>query len=95
MDPTELPPELQGFASFLDAQSGPVRDAFAYCLCLMMVEVGKMRLIDTLPGESSPICVFETSVGDTFSVPRPPMDQEEEAKVIAVLRDILKNEGML
>lgn len=61
----------------------------------MMVEVGKMRLVDTLPGESSPICVFETSIGDTFNVPRPPMNQEEEAKMIAVLRDILKDEGML
>jgi hypothetical protein len=95
MDPTELPPELQDFASFLDAQSGPVRDAFAYCLCLMMIEAGKMRLVDTIPGESSPICVFETSVGDTFNVPRPPMNQEEEVEVIAMLRDILKDEGLL
>lgn len=92
---TELPPEIQGFASFLDAQSSPVRGAFAYCLCLMMVETGKMRLVDTLPGETSPICVFETFVGDTFRVPHPPMNREEEAEVIALLRDILKDEGML
>jgi hypothetical protein len=95
MDPIELSSELQGFAPFLDAQSGPVRDAFVYCLCLMMVEVGKMRLVNTPPSESSLICVFETSIGDTFSVPRPPMNQEEEAEMIAMLRDILKDEGLL
>lgn len=95
MDPTELPPELQGFASFLDAQSRPIRDAFAYCLCLMMVEIGKLRLVDTLPGETSPICVFETFIGDTFSVPCPSMNQEEEVEVIAMQRDILKDEGLL
>jgi hypothetical protein len=40
-----------------------------------------------------PICVFETVAGETFSEPRPPMSHEEEADVIALLRDILKDEG--
>ena len=92
---SELPPELEGFASLLDAQPGPVRDAFTYCLCLMMVESGKMRLTEMVPSEISPIYVFETTAGDTFSVQRPPMSQEQEAELIAALRDILKDEGML
>jgi hypothetical protein len=54
-----------------------------------------MHLIEMVPGESAPICVFETLVGKTFSVPRSPMTQEEEAKVIAVLRSILDDEGLL
>ena len=89
----DLPPELQGFALLLDAQPPPAREIFQYCLCLMMVEVGKMRLVDTVPGEMSPICVFESSAGETFSVARPPMSQEEEAEVIGVLREILDDEG--
>jgi hypothetical protein len=92
---TGLPPELEGFASLLDTQPQPVREIFQYCLCLMMVGTGKMCLVDTLPGETSPICVFETSIGDTFSVPRPSMNQEEEVEAIAMLRDILKDEGLL
>jgi hypothetical protein len=92
---TDLPPELEGFASLLDAQPQPVREVFQYCLCLMMVEAGKMRLVDTVPGEASPICIFETVAGDTFSVPRPALSQEEEAEVINVLRGILKDEGIL
>ncbi len=90
---TELPPELAGFAVLLDAQPQPVREIFQYCLCLLMVEAGKMRLVDTVPGEMSPICVFESSAGETFSVARPPMSQEEEAEVIGVLREILDDEG--
>ena len=41
------------------------------------------------------ICIFETVAGDTFSVPRPTLSQEEEAEVINVLRGILKDEGIL
>ena len=92
---TDLPPELEGFASLLEAQPQPVREVFQYCLCLMMVEAGKMRLVDTVPGEASPISVFESAAGESFSVARPPMSQEEEAEVITVLRDILNDEGML
>jgi hypothetical protein len=91
----DLPPELEGLASLLGAQPQPVREAFEYCLCLMMVEAGKMRLVDTIPGEVSPICIFESTVGEPFSVARPPMSQKEEAGVIAMLREILKDEGML
>jgi hypothetical protein len=35
-------------------QPEPVRQAFHYCLALMMVEAGKARLIETLPGLATP-----------------------------------------
>ena len=92
---TDLPPELEGFAFLLDAQPLPVREIFHYCLCLMMVETGKMRLVETVPGETSPICIFESIAGEAFSVSRPPLSQEEEAEVIAMLHEILKDEGVL
>ena len=92
---SDLPPELEGFASLLDAQPQPVREVFQYCLCLMMIEAGKMRFVNTISGDVSPIIVFETTAGEIFSVACPPMSQEEEDEVIAVLREILKDEGML
>jgi len=92
---SDLPPELDGFASLLDAQPGPVREAFQYCLCLMMVENGKMHQIETIPGESTPLCVFETISGDRFSVPRPDITSEQEADLLEALRDILSDEGLL
>ena len=66
---TTLPPELAMFASLLDAhlclrhrcrQPAPVRDAYNYCLCLLMAEAGVMRLVGTVPGENGEVCVFES-----------------------------------
>jgi hypothetical protein len=92
---TNLPPELAAFAYLLDGQPAPVRDAFHYCLGLLMVEAGRMRLVETVPGENGGICVFETIVGDKFSVTRPAMSVEQEAALIDVLREVLKEEGLI
>ena len=90
----DLPPELQAFAALLDAQPSPVREAFQYCLCLAMVEAGKMKLVRTLPGETTPICLFETSAGDSFAVSRPPLDAEQEAALLEALREIIDDDGL-
>lgn len=88
-----LPPELQQFAAILDAQPGPVQAAFQYCLCLLMVEAGKMRLVETVPGESGATCIFETLTGDSFSVTKPSISKETEAALVEQLRAILDDEG--
>jgi hypothetical protein len=89
---SNLPPELQQFATILDAQPGPIQTAFQYAICLLMVESGKMRLVETVPGESGATCIFETIAGDIFSVTKPPMDQETEAGWVEQLRAILEED---
>jgi hypothetical protein len=91
----DLPPELQGFAVLLDAQPQPVRESFLYCLCLMMVETGNMRLVEQVPGESGAMCRFETRIGEEFVIPRPPLSQEHETEILEILRDILDEEGLI
>ena len=83
------------FAPMLDAQSEPVRAMFHYCLALAMVEAGKARLVETVPGENGAVCVFEASAGERFSVEKPPMTEEMEATVKEMLREILNEEGGL
>jgi hypothetical protein len=73
---TDLPPDLAAFASLLDAQPAPVRATFNYCLALMMVEAGKARLVETVPGENGPVCTFESSAGDWFSLAKSSMTAE-------------------
>jgi phage-related protein len=90
-----LPPELAAFSYLLDAQPTPMRDAFHYCLCLLMVEAGRMRLVEEVPGENGEICVFETVARVKFSVPKPVLSRDQEAALIDVLREILKDEGEL
>ena len=85
-----LPPELAAFAYLLDAQTPPVRDVFHYCLCLLMVQAGKMRLV-----ENGEICVFETVARVKFSVAKPDLSRDQEAALIDVLREILKDAGEL
>jgi len=86
---TTLPPELAAFSYLLDAQPAPVRDAFHYCLCLLMVEASKMRLV-----ENGEICVFETVARVKFSVTKPALSRDQEAALIDVLRVVLEEERM-
>jgi len=81
-----LPPELAAFSYLLDAQPAPVRDAFHYCLCLLMVEASEMRLVEKVPGENGEICVFETVVRSKFSVTKPVLSRDQEAALIDVLQ---------
>lgn len=89
-----LPPELELFSALLDAQAPPVRQAFQYCLCLLMIEAGVLRLLHMIPGDSLPLCVFETAVGETFTIPRPPLSREQEEDLLTGLRQILDDEGI-
>jgi hypothetical protein len=59
----------------------------------MMVKLGKLRVANTLPGQISPICVFETVAGDTFSVERPLVSQAEEIIAIPTIREAFQDES--
>ncbi len=85
------PLDFSSLACLLDAQPEPVRSMFQYCLALAMVELGKGRLIATVPGEVGPICIFEASGGEWFSLARPPISETQETRVIEELRRILGN----
>jgi hypothetical protein len=87
---TTLPPELAAFSYLLDAQPSPVREAFHYCLCVLMVEAGKMRLVEKVPGEH--VCVFATTRGERFSMVEPKMSKVSKAALIDVLREIFEDE---
>ena len=93
-DATSLPPEFEMLSLLIDGQAPPIREAFHYCLCLMMVETGKMKLIGTIPGDSNQLCLFETAVGEQFSIPRPALSPEQEAGILETLREILEDEDL-
>jgi hypothetical protein len=83
--------DFSGLGSLIDAQPEPVRAMFQYCLAFAMVELGRGRLVGTVPGESGPICTFETLTGEQFSLARPTMSERQEKRVIRELRRILAN----
>jgi hypothetical protein len=91
----KLPAELQMFGDFIDAQPPPVQEAFQYCLCLMMVETGGMRLLNTINGDEKVLCYFETTAGDAFTIPKPHITPEQEADIVEVLRELLSDEDLV
>jgi hypothetical protein len=92
---TDLPPELSALSSLIDAQPAPVREAFRYCLALVMVEAGKAYLVAVEPGEAGAVCTFETITGEQFSLGRPAISKGVEAAVREMLREIFDEEGRL
>jgi hypothetical protein len=52
-----------------------------------------MRLVEKVPGENGEICVFETVARLKFRVAKPDLSKDQEAALIDVLREILKDEG--
>jgi hypothetical protein len=57
-----------------------------------MVQAGKMRLVEKVPGENGVVCVFATTRGDHFRVVQPKISKETKAALIDVLREILEDE---
>jgi hypothetical protein len=44
-----------------------------------MVKAGKARLVETAPGENGPVCAFESSAGEQFSLSSPAMSNDKGA----------------
>jgi hypothetical protein len=91
-----LPPEATAFAALIDAQPAPATEredqAFHYLLCLAMAERGALRLVDTHPGADGEVAVFESSAGETFTIPRPTIPPDVEARYLADLRQIVDDD---
>jgi hypothetical protein len=83
-----LPPEPTAFAALIDAQPAPIRDTFNYLLCLLTAKRGVLRLVETRPGADGEVAVFRSSAGETFTIVRPPLAPDIEARIRTTLRDI-------
>lgn len=86
-----LPHDHAALAALIDAQPARVRQAFHYLLCLAMADRGGLRPIETHAGAGGEVAVFESreAAGETFTILRPPIAPDVEARMTAALRDIL------
>lgn len=85
-----LSPEPVHLASLLDAQPGPTQNLVQYYLALAVVEVGQAKLISMTPGDTGPVCTFETATGQHISLAKPPVSVEQETVVKQMFLRILK-----
>ena len=91
---SDLPPKLQAFAQLLDTQPPDVQEAFQFLLAIAMHEAGEFELLNMAEVEGRWHYTFR-GAGQVFSVVRPEMDKEMERQVRAMLREILREEGLL
>ena len=61
-------------------------------MCLILVEAGKMELIETIPSENGPLCTFRTVTGELFRITQPEICKEQETALIEQLKVILSKE---
>lgn len=92
---TAPPPELEGFSEFLDAQPPSLQNIYQYCLCLIMVEAGKMELVETPSGGEEAICIFRSVNGLEFDVVKPKIYEPDEELLVEALRKLLRDDGLL
>jgi len=90
-----LPPNLQSFASLLDAQPLGVQEGFQFLLATAMHEAGKFELLNVAEVDGRWCYTFRSTAGDVFSVVRPEMDKETERQVRQMVREILAEAGLL
>jgi len=91
---SDLPPELQAFASLLDAQPSEVQSAFQFLLATAMHEAGKVELLNVAEVDGRWHYTF-SGAGEVFSVVRPEMGKDVERQVRQEVRQILVEEGLL
>ncbi len=82
----KLPPNLQAFASLLDAQPPEVQQAFQFLLATAMHEVGKFEFLSVAEVDGRWHYTF-SGAGEVFSVVRPEMGKEMERRIKKGLRD--------
>jgi hypothetical protein len=90
-----IPPELERYTEFLISQPTDVQNTFYYSLCIMMVNQGRMDLVDKQASEEGDICVFRSGNGEEFHVLRPDIGDEDDDLLVRALKMVLRDEGIL
>lgn len=81
---TDLPPELQAFASLLDAQPPEVQEALQFLPATAMHEAGKCELLSVAEVGDRVYCSFRSAGGKVFSIIRPDNNRDLEAMMFRV-----------
>jgi hypothetical protein len=84
---------LLAIAHRLGLEPAVTQAAFAYCLCLLMVEAGRMRLVAKTPGDNGPLCHFLSAAREVFVVPEPALTAAQLTQLKTSLRQIWLEEG--
>jgi hypothetical protein len=84
---------ILAIAHQLGLEPAATQAAFNYCLCQLMVEAGRMRLVAKTAGADGPLCHFLSADGKMFLVPEPALTAVQLTQLKTILRQIWLEEG--
>jgi hypothetical protein len=90
----ELPPELDAFASYLDAQLPNVRELFHYALAMLMIEDAKAKIVEThTTDDRRQRMLIQTIAGDSFSIAKPLVEHALLEQMMKIAREVVAEDG--
>jgi hypothetical protein len=84
---------ILAIAHQLGQEPAATQAAFNYCLCQLMVEAGRMRLVARTPGDDGPLCHFLSADREVFVVPEPALTAAQLTQLKTSLHQIWLEEG--
>ncbi len=92
MDQPDLPSELEALAQLLDTQPSPVRELFHYALVMLMIEKRKANVVERHIMDAREYLTIQTLAGDTFSIVKPLISDDELDTLMILARDVLRED---
>jgi hypothetical protein len=90
----DLPPELDAFASYLDAQLPNVRELFQYALAMLMVESSKAKIVEThTTDDGRQRMLIWTAANDSLSIAKPLVDDALLEQMMEIVRGVVAEDG--
>jgi hypothetical protein len=87
-----LPPKFEYLAALIDQRPPRVREAFHFCLAVLLEESGKATLLNTSQVDGRTHYSYHTVAGDIFTVVRPEIDAQTERAVRELVMQILEED---
>jgi hypothetical protein len=84
---------ILAIAHQLGLEPAVTQAAFNYCLCQLVVEAGRMRLVAKTSGDGGPLCHFHSADGEVFLVPEPALAAAQLTHLKTSLCQIWLEEG--
>lgn len=87
---TAFPSKYEMFGRMLDGQTPQVRELVQYAIAILAVEDGTAQLIERHVIDAREHHTFKTTVGETFTLMKPDVSNEEWERVREMAREVLR-----
>jgi hypothetical protein len=87
---SQFPSQYEMFGRILDGQSPQMRELIQYAIAILAVEDGSAKLIERHVIDTREHLTFKTTAGETFTLVKPDVSDEELEGVREMAREVLR-----